>query len=48
MNQRIKTVIGVDVDIVKRKIKDKYWLFKRYKENPEAIEIIKKLFNETI
>jgi len=46
MNSRELTVIRTDVDIVKRKIKDKYWLFKRYKDNPEAIELIKQLFNQ--
>jgi len=48
MEKRLETVIKTDVDIVKRKIKDKYWLAKRWGNNPEAIEIIKKLFNETI
>jgi len=46
MNPRTETVIRTDVDIVQRKIKDKLWLFKRWKDNHEAIELIKQIINQ--
>jgi len=35
-----KTVLQTDIELVKRKICTKTWLFKRYKDNPEAMKII--------
>ena len=49
MDSRLITVIKVDVGLVKRETNlvkyNKLWLWKRYKDNEEAIKLIKEIIN---
>lgn len=45
MNQRKQTVLRVEYDLFKRKLRTKIAIFKMWKDDAEAIEYLKYLFN---